>query len=163
MSTNDHAHDHHITPPMALAVNLVRLAILMVLTVAAAEFDFGHWVGNLIHAGPALGTYINNFVALLIAITKAYFVVMIFMGVKWTSKLAKVWAVTGFVWVTLLLIIFGDYTSRTWENNRGWTPGSSDVTALPSKVDETFVQRQEEWAAKEAEEAAKEGKPAGHE
>lgn len=164
MSTSNHAHehDHHVTPPFTLFKTLIMLAIFMVLTIVAAKVDFGHIISSRIGLGSAGGSYINNFVALAIAITKASLVVGIFMGVKWGSKLVKLWAMTGFVWVVLLGITFGDYTSRAWENNRGWTPGSTDVAALPSQVDHGVIERQKEFEKHSKEEAEKNGTGGGH-
>jgi len=154
-ATHDHhgEHEHHITPPSKLTVNLFILGVLMGLTILAAQVDFGHIISNMIGGSSALGSYINNFIALGIAIAKAYFVVSIFMGVKWGTPLIKLWAMTGFVWMTLLFITFGDYGSRNWENNKGWTPGSSDLTAFPSQMDD----RKRENQIRLAEEAEKKG------
>lgn len=143
MSTksNSHEHDHHVTPPTTLFATLGALALLMGLTILVYEVDFGHILSR---GNSALGSYINNFIALTIALVKATLVVQIFMGVKWGSKLVKMWAMTGFVWVTLMGITFGDYTSRTWENNRGWNPGDTDLAVLPSSASEVVKARQEE-------------------
>ena len=81
---------------------LVFLALLVGtgLTYAAALVDFG---------------FFNNVVMLAIAIAKAALVILIFMGVRWSSRLTMVVAVSGFLW---LLILFGitmsDYLSRGW-------------------------------------------------
>jgi len=74
------------------------------LTYAAALVDFG---------------YANNIVMLTIALTKAGLVILFFMGVRWSTKLTWLVALSGFFF---LLIMFGitmsDYLSR------GWMPGS---------------------------------------
>ena len=81
---------------------LVFLALLAGtgLTYAAALVDFG---------------FFNNVVMLAIAIAKAALVILIFMGVRWSSRLTWVVAASGFVW---LLILFGitmsDYLTRGW-------------------------------------------------
>ena len=126
------AHDHHITPPTALIKNAVILTILMGLTIAAYEFDFGHWITRS-HDG-AWGTFINNVIALLIATAKAYFVVSIFMGVKWGTKLIKMWALAGFVWLPLLLGIMGDYASRSWEPVQTWGKKTEISGRLPDEA-----------------------------
>lgn len=94
----------------------------MVLTVWAASF-------NLPKIGPFSGTVVNQVVALLIAGIKAFLVVTIFMGVKFGTKLIKLWAVVGFIWVTLIFGILGDYTMRHFEPAPGWD-GKAD-SALP--------------------------------
>jgi cytochrome c oxidase subunit 4 len=59
--------------------------------------------------------FFNNVVMLAIAIAKASLVILIFMGVRWSSRLTWVVAASGFVW---LLILFGitmsDYLTRGW-------------------------------------------------
>lgn len=149
-STNSHDHAHHVTPPSKLASTLFILAILMGLTILAAQVDFGHIISSKVGGSSALGSYINNIVALTIAIIKACFVIQIFMGVKYGSKLVKMWAYAGFVWVVLLGITFGDYTSRTWESHRGWNPGDSDVTLPASKIDENKMEIQKKHAEEDA-------------
>jgi caa(3)-type oxidase subunit IV len=146
-------HEHHITPPSMLAKTLVALACLMGLTILAAVFDIGHFVTR---SDGAMASVVNNVVALTIAIVKAACVVQIFMGVKWATQLTKMWAYFGFVWLATLLITLGDYTSRYWENNRGWSASPTEVTAFQSVVDLRRKEQQEEFER----EAAK--NPSGH-
>ena len=57
----------------------------------------------------------NIVVALLIAVTKASMVAWIFMGVRYTTNLTKLFVVAGLVWLSILVLItFSDYTSRSW-------------------------------------------------
>ncbi len=100
------AHSH-FPPTRTYVVVFVALLAGMVLTVAAAEF------GNL----PSLAA---NLVAMSIAIAKASLVVMYFMGVKFSTRLTQVYAMLGFVWVTLLGITFCDYASRQFEPMPSW-------------------------------------------
>lgn len=140
MSTNapTHEHDHHITPPSTLIANFLALGGLMGLTILAAKLDFGH----LLPVSSQVGSFINNIVALAIAIVKAYLVVSIFMGVKWGTKLIKMWALAGFVWLPLLLGVFLDYMSRAWEPVESWNKPTeiqgrlSDESAFPSEIEE---------------------------
>jgi caa(3)-type oxidase subunit IV len=94
----------------------------MVLTVWVAQF-------NLPKIGPFSGTVVNQMVALVIALVKAWLVVTIFMGVKFGTKLIKLWAAVGFIWVTLIFGILGDYTMRHYEPAIGWD-GKAE-SALP--------------------------------
>ena len=110
-------HGHHITPTNTLFKNLVALMVLMVLTVGAARVL------------PSLPTVWANVLMLAIAVTKVFLVVSIFMGVKYTTKLAKLFAIGGFVWFFLLFGILIDYWTRPWEPVKGWTPAAS--TSLP--------------------------------
>lgn len=104
---------HHITPVRTLALNLGALMVLMVLTVVAALVP--PFLPN-----DAWQSVFNNTVALTIACLKATLVILIFMGVKYSTRLTQVYAVMGFLWVTLLGITFCDYLTRDWEPIPGW-------------------------------------------
>ncbi len=136
MSTHAASHDHHVTPPSALIANLLKLAFFMALTIVAALVDFGH----ILPVSSAAGSFINNVVAMTIACIKAYLVVSVFMGVKWGSKLIKMWALTGFVWLPLLMGVFGDYFTRSWEPVVTWNQETQvenkplDEAAFPSEI-----------------------------
>ena len=59
--------------------------------------------------------WLNIVVALFIAVFKASMVVWIFMGVRFTTSLTKLFVVAGLVWLSILILItFSDYTSRSW-------------------------------------------------
>lgn len=66
------AHDHHVVPAKTYVNVLLILLVLTVITVAAAQFDFG---------------VMNTFIAIIIATVKAAFVAAIFMNLKYDSKL----------------------------------------------------------------------------
>lgn len=91
---------HHITPVTTYLATWGLLLVLMLATVAAAKVQF-----------PG-GTMTNNIVAMAIATVKAVFVILIFMGVKYTTKLAKLWAIIGFVWLILAFGVLIDYHTR---------------------------------------------------
>ena len=91
---------HHITPVRTYIATWFALLILMAATVAFANVQF-----------PG-GTMTNNIVAMAIAATKAVLVILIFMGVMFTTKLAKLWAVLGFIWLTFAFGILIDYHTR---------------------------------------------------
>src|SRR5688572_28886160 len=122
-ATDHSAHDkhhHHVVPPGLYLLNLLALAFFMGLTIWASTINFG-------------ATWINNIVAILIALIKMMLVIMIFMGVKWSTRLTKLWAATGFVWFLLMAIIFGDYFTREWEAVPGWDPDHRKHPVLGSK------------------------------
>jgi len=96
---------HHITPIRTYVITYILLGIGLLLTYVAAEYDLG---------------ILNNIVAMAIAVAKAVAVVLIFMGVKYSTKLTKFWAAIGFVWFILLFGIFGDYLTRNWNKIIGW-------------------------------------------
>jgi caa(3)-type oxidase subunit IV len=117
-------HGHHVTPTKELALNLAKLMVLMILTVVAAKYT---------HFLPTLW---GNVVALTIAVVKAFLVVSIFMGVKYTTNLAKLFAIGGFVWFLLMFGILIDYVSRPWEPVKGWEPaGSTSLPRTPGRAE----------------------------
>lgn len=119
-----HAHSHHITPIPKLAGNLIALMVLMVATIA-----WYYVFANGIIAHSWWSSWLNNIGMLGIAMVKAYLVIQIFMGVKWSSNLIKSYVILGFVWFTMLFLVFCDYGTRFWEPVQGW---SKDGTlALP--------------------------------
>lgn len=91
---------HHIVSPV---VYLMIFGILM--------------VGTALTAGMAyvpLGAF-NAPVALAIACTKAVFVVLFFMHVKYSSKLVKLTVSAGFfTFLVLCMMTLLDYVSRAW-------------------------------------------------
>lgn len=125
-----HAGEHHIVPTSTYVKTLVALTILMLLTIWAG-------VTNLPDIGPISGTIVNQTIALLIAGIKASLVVWIFMGIKWGTKLTRLWVAISFTWFTLLGLILIDYPMRAFEATQGWEgkPGQPDYgSALPRVV-----------------------------
>lgn len=128
-----HDHEHHIVPTGTYVIVLLLLTVLMATTVAVYYVDVPE-------VGPISGTIMNQSIALIIAVAKAALVVFFFMGVRWGTKLTKMWAATGFVWFFLLFLIFIDYPMRAFESINGWEgqPGkaghSQDGSALPRVV-----------------------------
>lgn len=108
-------HSYHVLPVSHLKANLAKLMILMVLTVVAARL------------APIPDTMLANFVAMGIAVAKAVLVISIFMAVKFSTNLTKLFALGGFVWLLLIFGIMIDYFSRPWEPVPGWeeTPPTS--------------------------------------
>ncbi|MCC7101919.1 MAG: hypothetical protein IT206_02435 [Fimbriimonadaceae bacterium] len=132
MSEHAHEHSHHITPISTLVKTLLLLGVLMVTTIAWAQIA----PSALKDVPPALASLINNLIAMGIAFIKAVAVIMIFMGVKYQSSIVKLYAALGFLWFTLMFIMFADYGTRHWEAVRGWTPGVKQM-AMP-RADEPY-------------------------
>ena len=106
-SAPDHEEHHGPTVKMYFAI-FFALAILTVATVLAARFDFAPMIGV------QMGGFVNNVVALGIAVTKATLVVLFFMHVKYESKLVGLAVVASVVWLAfLILITVSDYLTRT--------------------------------------------------
>lgn len=95
---------HHIvTPSLYLRVLLV-LMVLMTLTIIAAKWD-------AMNISPTA----NLGIALAIAVTKMTFIMLFFMHVKYSSRLAIVFAGAGFFWFVIMIVLtFADYLSRGW-------------------------------------------------
>ena len=122
--TSDHAaHSHHITPQSTLFKVFGLLFLFMVATIGAANYMPEAIKGN---------SLIMNTIALGIAVVKASLVIMYFMGVKFTTRLVKIYAIGGFVWFFTLYIMLADYMTRPYEPVRGWEKTSS--TSLPRGV-----------------------------
>lgn len=131
--SHGHGHLHHRAGPPAVQEStfhvhkvsmymktLMALVVLMILTVVLAHV-------HIPDVGPIPGTLLNNIVAMTIATIKAALVINFFMGVKFATKLTKLWVVAGFVGFVLMFLVYGDYTTRKYEPTPRWTsdPGSS--------------------------------------
>ena len=90
--------DVHISPNRTYFAVFGTLVVLTALTVVVAFYDLG---------------FLNDAVALGIALTKATIVVLFFMHVKYAPRMVKLVVAGGFTW---LLILFGltvmDYAFR---------------------------------------------------
>ncbi len=103
----DHEKHHGPTVKMYFAI-FFALAILTVVTVLAARFDFAPMLGV------SMGGFANNVIALSIAFTKATLVVLFFMHVKYENKLVGLAVVSSVIWLSfLILITISDYLTRT--------------------------------------------------
>lgn len=105
-----HGAEHHIVPLKYYFGVFGLLMVLTALTVFVAQFDLEKIWGPL-----------NIIVAMTIAIIKATAVVMIFMHVRWSSKLTQLIIVSGIFWLIILLVLtVTDYLARTgWPNKLG--------------------------------------------
>ncbi len=115
-------------PQSKLIATMGALTGLMLLTIFAAQVPY--WF-------PAFAWLkdqhlLMNLIAIGIAFWKAWLVVSIFMGVKFATKLTRLFAIGGFVWFTLMFITMIDYFTRPWEPVKGWEAGNS--SALPRNV-----------------------------
>lgn len=89
-----------IPPVRTLVAVFLSLIVLTFLTTAVSYLELGEW---------------NIVVALLIAVTKASLVAWIFMGVRYTTTLTKLFVAAGMVWLFIMILItFSDYGTRQW-------------------------------------------------
>jgi len=119
--TKGGAHLHHVLPQRMIFMVAGALFALMVLTIWAA---FWFPVESLKE-----NTFFMQVLALTIAVVKASLVIYYYMGVKFGTRLIKIFAYGGFVWFFTLFIMMIDYTTRPMEPVPGWEKQSS--SALP--------------------------------
>lgn len=111
----EHTHEHAHHPPISLYYKIFgALMILTVITIAVAFQDLGA---------------LNNIVALGIAGLKTTLVVLFFMHVKYESKLTKLFATAGFIWLAILLAftLQDTETRRHDPGPKGWAPLPKDI------------------------------------
>jgi cytochrome c oxidase subunit IV len=114
----EHQAEHHLVPVKYYIGVFLLLMVLTVLTVIVASFDLEHIWGPL-----------NIVLALTIAVIKATAVVLIFMHVRWSSRLTQVILVAGIFWLFILLTFtMADYGVRL---HNGWPTslGQNEKTA----------------------------------
>ena len=91
-------HQHPVTPVSTYVYVFLVLLVGTGLTVVAAKVDLG-WASTP--------------VAMLIAITKAWFVLYFFMELRHSARMTVLTAVAGFFWLVLMLSTFMmDYGTR---------------------------------------------------
>ena len=98
--TNPEHAEHHIVSPLQYGYVYIALLIGTLLTVLAADQNFG---------------VMNPVIALGIASTKAVIVILFFMHVKYQSHLIKITVACGFfTFIVLVTMTLLDYISRAW-------------------------------------------------
>ena len=92
--------NEHIPSLKSYLLVFVALIVLTGTTVAVSFIELGEW---------------NIIVALAIAIIKASLVVLIFMNVRNSSSLTKLFVVAGLIWLLILIsLTLADYWTRHW-------------------------------------------------
>lgn len=108
----DHSHGHPDNPIKYYIGVFALLLVMTGLTVFVAKFDLEHALENV----PALNHIrgiANIIVAMTIAVIKASAVVLIFMHVKWGSRLTQVIVVSALFWLVIMLsFTLSDYYTR---------------------------------------------------
>jgi len=90
----------HVPKVGTLVAVWVTLIVLTFTTTAVSHIELGPW---------------NVVVALVIALIKASIVAWIFMGVRFSTSLTRLFVVAGLVWLCILLFLtYSDYSSRSW-------------------------------------------------
>lgn len=131
--------------------NLVALFILTAITVGASYINFGSSTANVA-------------IALTIATFKALLVAMIFMHLRWDKPVNSIAAVTGFLFLGIMLgFTLLDTDARRDPSPRNMTPMTDEQkpTPVPASMNPKLTPAPQP-PAKEAKEGVVEGE-AGHE
>jgi cytochrome c oxidase subunit 4 len=87
---NDQEHNQH-HPSIAVYLSIFgALLVLLAITVAVAEMEFGRW---------------NFPVAALIATVKAVLIILFFMHVRYSTTLTWLFAFASFFWLAILFAL----------------------------------------------------------
>ena len=118
----DHSHDtthEHPENPIKFYIGVFALLMVMtVLTVFVAQFDLEGMFKDTPVIKNVSGV-LNALVALTIAVIKATAVILIFMHVRWSSRLTQVIVVASVFWLLIMLsFTLSDYFTRG-----GWPIG----------------------------------------
>lgn len=102
----DHGDDHTHHVPLTAYYKVFAFLMVMLLVTVGAWYVDQHVF--------ALGAW-SVPIALAIAFAKAASIVMVFMHVKYSSKLVQIFACTGIVFVAIMFMLtFNDYMTRGW-------------------------------------------------
>jgi cytochrome c oxidase subunit 4 len=115
--SHEHSHDHPDNPIKYYIGVFGLLMVMTALTVLVAYFDLEKGLEKV----PILKHFreiANIIVAMTIAVIKATAVVLIFMHVRWSSRLTQVIVVSAVFWLLIMLsFTISDYFTRG-----GWPP-----------------------------------------
>lgn len=110
-------HEEHVVSPVIYVAVLVALMVLLALTLVAAFVDLDKWFAVHFGGGSHLtgNVYWNMTVAVIIAICKAFLIILFFMHVKYGSRLTWAFAAAGFVWLGIMITLsMSDYFTRNY-------------------------------------------------
>lgn len=108
----DLSHEHPDNPIKYYIGVFSLLLVMTVLTVFVAQFDLEHKFEH-VWGLKRIGGILNIIVAMTIAVIKATAVVLIFMHVRWSSRLTQVIVVAGVFWLIIMLsFTVSDYFTR---------------------------------------------------
>jgi cytochrome c oxidase subunit 4 len=89
----------HVVPLRVYFFVFIALMVLLLLTIGAALLD--------------LGT-LSVLITLIIASTKALLILLYFMHIRYSDKIAWIYAGAGFFWLLILLVFtLSDYVTRS--------------------------------------------------
>jgi len=100
-TATDAAPHPHIPKVGTLVAVWGALIVLTFSTTAASYLELGEF---------------NIVLAMLIALTKVSLVAWIFMGVRYSTSLTRLFCIAGLVWLVIMMIVTSsDYVSRGWQ------------------------------------------------
>lgn len=106
----------HVAPKKTYILVWAALLVLTLVTVGIAQLNLGP---------------LNDVVALAVAVSKAFLVVLFFMHVKDSSRLTRLTVVAGFFWLAILIgITLTDYLSRPAVDKLRAVPPASQMNLL---------------------------------
>lgn len=89
----------HVIPQKVYLLVFATLLCLTLITVDVAFYNFG---------------WLNLYIAMAIATTKATIIVLFFMHVKYSPRLIWIFAIAGLFWLIILFALtLGDYFTRS--------------------------------------------------
>jgi cytochrome c oxidase subunit 4 len=92
---------HHVDSVRGYVGVWAALLLLTFTTVSVSHWDLGEF---------------HVVAALLIAFVKASLVAWIFMGVRHSTHMTRLFVVAGLIWLTIMILItLGDYRTRDWD------------------------------------------------
>ena len=90
----------HIVPAKTYVLIWAALMLLLLLTWGVAQFDLGPF---------------NIIAALTIAVTKMLLVILVFMHVRYSTRLNWIFVAAGFIWLLIMIdLTLSDYLTRNW-------------------------------------------------
>jgi len=90
----------HIVPAKTYIFIWAALMLLLLLTWGVAQFDLGPF---------------NIIAALTIAVTKMLLLILIFMRVRYSTRLTWIFVAAGFIWLLIMIdLTLSDYLTRNW-------------------------------------------------
>ncbi len=97
-----HESSHpHIPKVGTLVAVWAALIVLTFSTTAASYLELGEF---------------NIVLAMMIALTKVSLVAWIFMGVRYSNTLTRLFCIAGLIWLVIMMIVTSsDYVSRGWQ------------------------------------------------
>jgi len=90
----------HVVPAKTYIFIWAALMLLLLLTWGIAQFDIGPF---------------NIIAALTIAVTKMLLLILIFMRVRYSTRLTWIFVAAGFIWLLIMIdLTLSDYLTRNW-------------------------------------------------